>query len=393
MTAELYRLLIGQIFLQTCMNGMRLALPIYALNQGYSAAQAGVLLACLAVSNLVFAMPLGRMVDRRGLQFPWRLCVTAAVTSGLVCAALPNLWGMGVSAVLVGTSMGLSQMAAQRQSSLSAANLQQRSEVFGWMTLAPAAANMFGTLIVGFLLDHAGVVPSDRISLTVVCLFIITIALISMALVRDVAEKERPADAQWPAPKGAERATLSLLRDPGVRTVMVLNTLYFCFWNAFLLLVPVLAHERGLTSSTVGIIFAAWAIPAALVRPLLPRLTAGIAPTRLIGILKLLTAILLAALPYMWAPWAYIVCATLLGATMGSLQPLLITMLTHLAPHQRQGEALGLRLTSLSASQFGIPLLFGAGAALLNAALLFWGTAAVAVVGAWLALRVRAAAR
>ncbi len=44
MSKELARLIAGQIFLHACMAGMRMATPLLALKQGYSAMAVGALL-------------------------------------------------------------------------------------------------------------------------------------------------------------------------------------------------------------------------------------------------------------------------------------------------------------------------------------------------------------
>ena len=57
---ELARLIAGQVFLHACMAGMRLAAPLLALREGYSAAAVGVLLALFALTQVFLALPAGR---------------------------------------------------------------------------------------------------------------------------------------------------------------------------------------------------------------------------------------------------------------------------------------------------------------------------------------------
>ena len=69
---ELLRLMLAQVCVHTAMTGTRLAAPLLALQQGYSAAAVGVLLALFALSGVFLALPAGRLADRRGLHLPLR---------------------------------------------------------------------------------------------------------------------------------------------------------------------------------------------------------------------------------------------------------------------------------------------------------------------------------
>jgi hypothetical protein len=56
LNAPLARLIAGQICLHACMAGMRMAAPLLALQQGYSAAAVGVLLALFALTQVFLAL-------------------------------------------------------------------------------------------------------------------------------------------------------------------------------------------------------------------------------------------------------------------------------------------------------------------------------------------------
>ena len=78
MTPELLRLIAAQVCLHAAMTGTRLAAPLLALQQGYSAAAVGVLLALFALTQVFLALPAGRFADRHGLRRPMALSVIAA---------------------------------------------------------------------------------------------------------------------------------------------------------------------------------------------------------------------------------------------------------------------------------------------------------------------------
>jgi hypothetical protein len=69
----LARLIAGQIFLHACMTGMRMATPLLALREGYSAAAVGVLLALFALTQVFLALPAGRLQTGTASSAPWAL--------------------------------------------------------------------------------------------------------------------------------------------------------------------------------------------------------------------------------------------------------------------------------------------------------------------------------
>ena len=81
----------------------------------------------------------------------------------------------------------------------------------------------------------------------------------------------------------------------------------------------------------------------------------------------------------------------LLGITLGSVQPMVMSMLHQVTPDQRHGEALAFRSMALNASSTLMPLIFGATGAVLGAALLFWVVGGAVGAGSWLARRLPAA--
>jgi MFS family permease len=78
MQSELVRLIAGQVFLHACMAGMRMAMPLLALQQGFSALAVGALLALFAITQVFFALPAGRYADRKGLKQPILISVALA---------------------------------------------------------------------------------------------------------------------------------------------------------------------------------------------------------------------------------------------------------------------------------------------------------------------------
>jgi MFS family permease len=169
--------------------------------------------------------------------------------------------------------------------------------------------------------------------------------------------------------------------------VLVVNTMSFTCWNAFLLIMPVLGHERGLSATLIGAIFGAFSVTAAVSRPLLPRLMRKVPRRWLLIGTNLGCALIFASLVWVEAGWAYLLCASLLGLTLGSVQVLLLTNLSDESPADKQGEAMGLRMMTYSATSVVMPIAFGVVGALLGQAVVLLITAGVAAAAAALSTR------
>src|SRR5690606_12560603 len=96
------------------------------------------------------------------------------------------------------------------------------------------------------------------------------------------------------------------------------------------------------------------------------------------------TGIVCALYPLAPDPWLMGLCAFGLGLTLGSVQPMVMSMLHHVTPDGRHGEALALRSMAINTSSTLMPLVFGATGAVMGAA---------GAGGAWRARRLGAALR
>ncbi len=122
---------------------------------------------------------------------------------------------------------------------------------------------------------------------------------------------------------------------------------------------PILGHERGYSASVIGSILGAFAIAAAVIRVFLPMLAAHLREWVVVSMAMAITALLFAVYPLMPSALTMGLCSVLLGLTLGSVQPMIMSTLHQITPAHRQGEALALRLMSINASSVVMPLLFG----------------------------------
>jgi MFS family permease len=100
-----------------------------------------------------------------------------------------------------------------------------------------------------------------------------------------------------------------------------------------------------------------------------------------------LTALVFCVYPWVHSAWLMGLCAAALGLALGAVNPMVMTALHHLTPHERHGEAIALRSMTVNATSALMPLLFGAAGAALGASALFWLMGAAVGVGSWQARR------
>jgi MFS-type transporter involved in bile tolerance (Atg22 family) len=81
-------------------------------------------------------------------------------------------------------------------------------------------------------------------------------------------------------------------------------------------------------------------------------------------------------------------CAVLLGTALGAVQPMVMSTLHHITPHERHGEAIALRSMVINFSSSMMPLLFGVVGAALGASALFWAMGAAVGLGSFQARRI-----
>lgn len=386
MTPELLRLILASVCLHAAMTGTRLAAPLLALHQGHSAAAVGVLLALFALTQVFLALPAGRFADRRGLKRPVAIAVGAAMSGAMLAAALPVFPMLCLAALLTGGASGIALIALQRHVGRAAANPTQLKQVFSWLAIAPAASNFVGPFGVGLLIDHAGGAAGDLAGFRAAFVAMALLPLVCWLLVRGA--RELPLSPP-PAP-GVKLRAWDLLRAPMLRRLLFVNWLQSASWDVHTFVLPILGHERGLSASVIGSLLGAFALAAAGIRVLLPLVASRLRERAVITASTLVTAAVFALYPLMPGALAMGACSVVLGAALGAVQPMVMSLLHQITPPARHGEALALRVMTLNASSFAMPMLFGAAGALAGIASVFWIVGAVVALGAPLAWRLRA---
>ena len=189
-----------------------------------------------------------------------------------------------------------------------------------------------------------------------------------------------PAKTRW-----------DLLRAPGLKRLLLVNWLLSMGWDVHTFAVPLLGHERGFSASTIGLILGAFTLSVTVVRIVIPLFAHRLREVVVVRSAMLGTGAVFALYPLAPNAWLMGACALLLGIALGSVQPMVMSMLHHLTPDERHGEALAFRSMAINASSTVMPLVFGATGTVLGAAVLFWAVGAAVGAGSWAARRLAGA--
>lgn len=373
----LARLIVGHVFLHACMAGMRMASPLLALREGYSALAVGVLMALYALTQVFLSLPAGRYADRHGLKRPVAISVAAAAVGAGLAVAFPVFPVLCLAALLTGGATGAAVIALQRHVGRIVEGPTQLKQAFSWLAIGPAFSNFLGPFAAGLVIDHAGFRAAFALMAVfpLVCWYWIRTA-------REVPLSEeqrlRPRGRAW-----------DLWREALFCRLMLVNWLLSSAWDVHTFVVPVLGHERGLSASVIGTILGVFAAAAAAVRVLLPLIAARVREWAVIAAAMVATTVIYAVYPFMQLALTMGLCSVLLGVALGMVQPMVLSMLHQITPEHRHGEAVGMRMMVINASSVAMPLLFGSAGAVVGVGAVFWTVAAAVGGGVRLAWGLR----
>ena len=373
MNAALLRLILAQVCIHGTMTGMRMATPLLALKEGYSAAAVGMLLALFALTQVFLSLPAGRYADRHGLKRPLIISVVAACSGAGVAVLFPIYPVLCLSALLTGGAAGMALIALQRHVGRMAHNKDELRKVFSWLAIGPAISNFLGPFAAGLLIDYAGAEAASTTGFRAAFLLLTLMPLAAWFWARTV--QELPA---LQTESANQKATAwDLVQNRGFRRLLLLNWALSSCWDVHTFVVPILGHERGLPASVIGSILGAFAIAAAVIRMLMPIITRHLAESQVVLGAMVAACALFIAYPFMPGAWSMGACSVLLGVVLGSVQPMVMSMIHQITPPERHGEALGLRMMAINGSSVLMPVLFGSLGTVVGVSALFWAVGAL----------------
>lgn len=354
----------------------RVTTSLYALSMQASAFTVGTLVALFAVFPMLFAVPLGRVIDRTGVRKPMMAgCLVAAAGAGLA-ASVKALAALYVAAALVGTGFMAIFIAAQHGVGMLAAP-DQRAASFSKLSVGFSISAFTGPLVAGFTIDHV----SHAAAFMVCGAFTLAAFLLASAGALRGLPSKATADGH------AKGSPLQLLRDRDLRGVYFVGILLAAAWDLFTFVTPIRGTQLGFSASTIGMILASFSAATFLVRIAMPGITRRYHEWQVLAGALTAAALCYLLLPFMQQPLTMALAAAALGLALGSGQPNVLALLHGSAPPGRGAEAIAIRASIGNLSAVALPLAFGAAGATLGLFAVFWGLGAVIACGIPVATR------
>lgn len=359
--------------------GTRFSVSLYALDLKASPLIVGVLLSLFSLLPMLGSVPMGRLVDRRGMRVPLLAGTLTLVLCTLTAGFLGGLSSLFFVAVAAGAAYFTVLISAQQLVGRYG-EPAERANNFVLLGTCFSISSMIVPVMAGFLIDHAGF----RYAFLATTLFPVIAAIIVGAR---LLPNTGPSLTAIPAGNAAAKpetgrkqaagGVMGLIREPALRRLYIYGIVFTVSWDVFLFLTPIYGAQLKLSASQIGIIVGCFSTATLVVRLFSRRLTRTFTSWQLL--LMSLSGLGLGCLAYGFASTAALLmaCAFIMGFGHGMANPTLNTLLYELAPPNRIAEAMGLRLSIGKVFQITLPLVSGAVSTLFGVAPMFWAVSAI----------------
>jgi MFS family permease len=331
------------------MSATRVAGSLWLLQTGHPEWMVGALLSLFALAPLGLSLWAGRLADRHGMHKPLVVGVAMGLLGPLAVIVHLNVATLAFAALVTGGAVSVAAVAIQREAGQMARDPADLKRVFSWVALGPALSNAIAPVIVGLLIDHAGYRWAFG--------FAGLLPVLAWWVGRRV-PRQPPHPVGHPSRQDGPRAYTLLANVPLRRLILVNLALSSC-WDAHSFVVPVIGHARHLSASAIGTVLGSFSVAATGVRLAISRFAPRLDEGKALCGAMLLAAVVSAV--YVWLPGlpAMMAGSFLLGVALGSVQPMVLSMLHQVTPSERRGQALGLRMLATNSATLAMPTLFG----------------------------------
>lgn len=323
-----------------------------ALELGADVAMVGIIGATFALAPLIFAIQMGRAVDKgkSGLALLIGSIILAGTTFGLLfidsipllMIAMPLL-GIGHLLCMVG---GQTMIANRSESRLYERN-------FGLFTFYASLGHAFGPLIGGWLADSG----DERVNANAAFIFAIGMFLLAAASVLKLASKRE--NQPVPEKTTAKISAREVLAVPTFKSAIFVASATTAVVDVVLIFMPVLGREVGIGVTEVGILLAIRSVASMAVRVLLGQIT------KLLGLRNILlwgAAVTLASMVALALTdnfWIISIIMLVSGFAMGIGQPATMAWVSRISSADSRGLAIAVRLTANRFGQVAMPTIAG----------------------------------
>ena len=343
--------LLNSLLIQAGIYVVRPIVTYKSVELGADAALVGLIGASFAIAPLVFAIQIGRFVDRgrAGLALLLGSIILVLTTFGLLfinsiallMLAMPSL-GMGHLLVMVGGQT----LIANRS------NSKAYEKNFGLLTFYASAGHAIGPFVGGYLAD------SGEVNVNANAAFLFALALFVAAVIGTIAlstKKENPKNV-----KPLEKARVTqVLAIPTFKSAIFVASATTAVVDVVLIFLPLYGREIGLSVTDIGILLAIRAIFSLAVRLVLGQISNRLGLRRIVtwgSLVTLVSMVTLALTANFW--WIALIMAVS-GFAMGIGQPATMAWVSRISSPESRGLAIAVRLSANRLGQVAMPVLAG----------------------------------
>lgn len=344
--------LLNSLLIQGGIYVVRPIISYKALELGADAALVGIIGATFALAPLVFAIRIGRFVDRgrAGTALATGSVILTVTTFALLfidsipllMIAMPCL-GIGHLLIMVGGQT----MIANRSGS------EKYEKNFGLLTFYASLGHAFGPLIGGWLADSG----EARVNANAAFLFALVIFILAIASVVALAtKKQNVVTKKSDVVKVSAREVLA---TKSFKSAIFVASAATSVVDVILIFLPLYGREIGLSVAEVGVLLALRSVASMAVRLVLGQLSGRLGLRRILNWGSLATLLSMVALALTDNFWLIALIMLISGFAMGIGQPATMAWVSRISSADSRGLAIAIRLTANRFGQVAMPTLAG----------------------------------
>lgn len=350
-------LLLSTMLVQMATAVVRVTTSYRAIELDLSIVWLGAIAAAFALFPIGIAVAVGRFIDRGNDALTAWIGATIFLIAGVGFAMFASPAGLLIATAVMGAGH-LCLMASQQMLCVRAAGLTGMERVFGNYMVAGAIGQGAGPYLVGWIGGTATVPPTQ-------ILFVLSaaIAATSLAVVLTMRPQHKPPQPASPTelvPVG------TLLRVPGLVSVIVAGIVVVSTSDIIVIYIPLLGAERKIDVADIGLLLTLRAAASMLARLFYPCLVEAVGHLPLMIVTTLACAATFAALAaptsLFWMNFVMLV----MGFAFGLATTLSITIVVDMTTVGARGTANSLRIMGNRLGQFALPFAAGIAAAIVG---------------------------
>jgi MFS family permease len=339
-------------FIQAAVYIVRPMITYRSVELGADSALVGAVGATFALAPLLFAIPIGRWVDRgragfalfagAGISLLTAFSLLFINSIPLLMLAMPML-GIGHLLTMVG---GQTMIANRSQD----AKLEKN---FGLLTFYASLGQAIGPFTGGVLADTGTIQVNTNAAIGFAAILFAFAVLTTIPLVRGTkAEAAKVAGNT----KGSVRQVLGL---PNFKSAIFVASAITAVIDVVLIFLPLLGRELGLTTTEVGLLLAVRSLSSMGVRLVLGQITNRFGMKWVLNGGSIVTLLSCLAIATVTNFWLLLAIMAISGFAMGIGQPATMAWVTRISTAEHRGLAISVRLTANRLGQVAVPTVAG----------------------------------